>query len=580
MRFLLPFCVLMLLASPLLADVPALPALPPPPDPEQYVNDGHYAEYAEAAAAFLRDQPDSTSAPRVAMDLLQAATAFEDSSTVGRMQRLLITRYPTSMQTKFIIMSMGDGQQFAEMMAGVAADNFEDSPPDFAQRYDAAMRLGVAKFGATAMGDGAQLVRIILLARTVGDNQMVGAGVRLLNAGGQKEAIWIDILSTVADESKTIQARLDILHSIPYRAAAVPFERYLLNRLADADRHAPAAMRVEADDLLQEGRLSDALPLLETLCAGPNEAEPRLQFWRAWATAAGGNVVAADQQLRHLASQHAGDAWGKEADELAPAVGGIDANLASNVEAALSLSRRMKRGIAQLEGNASFEGADKQQTTFYAGINSPNLMELLVKRGDQTVLGYRVTDEDCSVYFQGDTEIAQYSKPLFLPTVRLDITRSGSDYRFAPHVVMANTFAEMENALSGLLAADAVSTRDGLGDVLRDFVRRGVFPMTPTPGPDGATVYTWVVPSAVTPEASKASFTVTSNGALTGFSSGGFSITDLRYGPLGTMSVNPPPLPNIPTADKGPMSVSALSAVLNRAGTMLFPPPVTQPAAK
>jgi hypothetical protein len=580
MRFLLAICALLFLTGPLLADVPALPALPPPPVPEQYVNDGHYAEYAEAAEAYLRDQPDATAAPRVAMDLLQAATAFDDNPTVAAMQRLLITRYPTSMQTKFIIMSMGDGQQFAEMMAAVAADNFEDPPPEFAARYDAAMRLGVAKFGATAMGDGAQLARIILLARMVGDNQLVTAGVRLLNAGGQKEVIWESILSTVADESKPIQARLDTLHAIPYRTAVVPFERYLLNRLSEADRHAPAAMRVEADDLIADGRLADALPLLESLCTGPTEAEPRLQFWRAWATAAGGNVVAADQQLRHLAGQHAGDLWGKEAADLAPAVGGIDANLAANVDAALSLTRRMKRGIAQLEGNATFEGADKQETTVYAGINSPTLMELLVKRGGDTLLGYRVTDQDCSIYFQGDTQITHYTKPLFLPTLRLDVGRSGVDYHFSPHVVMANTFAEMENSLSELLGADVLSTRDGLSDVLRDFVRKGIFPMTPEPGADGAMVYTWVVPYPMVPDSAQASFTVTSDGALTGFKSGGFSISDLRYGPLGTMSVNPPPLPSIPIDDKGPMSVSALSTVLNRAGGILVGQPTTQPAAK
>jgi hypothetical protein len=579
MRFLLPVVTLMVFSAAALADVSTLPALPPPPVPEQYINDGHYSEYAQAAEAFLRDQPDSTAASRVAMDLLQAATASDDGATVVQMQRLLIMRYPTSMQTRFIIMSMADGQQFAQMMASVSADNFEDPPPDFVPRYDAAMRLGVNRFGAAAMGDGAQLARTILLARMVGDSQLIQVGVRLLNLGGQRELIWASIVGTVADDSKPIQDRLDSLHALPYRAAVVPFERFLLSRLADKDRQAPAAMRIEADDLLVSSNLADAQPLLDKLCNGPTEAEPRIQFWRAWATAAGGNVVAADQQLRRLASQHPDDPWGKEAADLAPTVGGVDANLAANVEAALALSRRFKRGITQLEGHASFQTSDGQKMSLYAGINSPDLMELLLQHGTDTVLAYRVTDQDCSIYVQGDTEISHYTKPLFLPTPRLDLSRAGADYHFSGHLVMANTFAELENALSGLLANDILSTRDGVSDVLRYFVRKGIFPLNPAPAADGATVYTWVVPSVDSPNNVKASFTITSNGALTGFQSGNFTITDLRFGPPGTMTVSPPPLPSIPTADKGPMSNAVLSSVLGKTSAVLFPPPATQPAA-
>jgi hypothetical protein len=556
-----------------------------PPEPEDYLKDARYTQYAKDAQDFLQANPDSPAAPRVTLDLLTTAAAYQDQDAVVRTRKLLLTAYPNSVQAKFLVGEMSEVSQFNPIIASAADDNFGTMPPGFARNYDDAIRLGVTRFGPAALGSGPGLDRTAIMAKIANDPQVLKAVIDLLNNAGPTAETWRRILIITTDDAKSQLDRLGELHALTDRGVAVPFERYLLNQLSKADRDSLAAVKIEADDLLDAGRLGEALPMLDKIAAAPaggGGADARVLFWRAWANAATENIPAAVDQLSQLIKTQGSDPWGKEAAQLAPAISALDASLSRNAEAALTASRGLKAGTDVIEGNIDYTRADGQKINLYAGISAGKLLELLAKNGPDVIMGYRATDADASLFAKGDASVSHFTKPAVLPIPIFGIAKVGEDFAFGVNMKFSYSFDDLQAAMSKLLDSEYLSTREGLQDFVRGFARHGVFPLPPATSADGSTVYAWVSPDVTGATFKKVSFTVNSAGAITGVQAGGFTLSGLHYGPAGAFAVSAPALPALPAAEKGAMDMPVLQKALPEFIQIFSPPPpppATQPAA-
>jgi hypothetical protein len=373
--------------------------------------------------------------------------------------------------------------------------------------------------------------------------------------------------------------RLQKLHGLSDRAVAEPFEDFILTRLSDADRNSSAVVSIEADDKLADGQLSEALPFLNKLAP----TDPRLIFWQAWATAAGGDVPTADVALRNLAAAHPDDPWAKEANDLDPAVSGMELSLAKNVEAALTASRYINAGLDMLEGHVDYTRPDGVKVNVYAGYSAGKLLEVVGKKDDQTAFAYRATDTDASLFCLGFPSILHFGKPpalLYCP--RLALMHYGSGYALRRDLAhFTFSFDELATFFSTFASSDIVSTRSGLQDLLRSLIHQGVFPLPPETQTDGSTVYTWVMPNVATPDAQRVSFTVGPDGTITGFQTDSYAVSGIRYGKAGSIVLSYPPLPQLPAKEGGAMQTALLQQVLPYFLGMFYPPPpATQPSTQ
>ncbi|MGA2232837.1 MAG: hypothetical protein ABSH22_18205, partial [Tepidisphaeraceae bacterium] len=214
MSRLLCLSLVLSMAASALAQTPA-PA-PAIPEPEQYLSDGRYSEYVKDAQSYLDKNAAQPAAPRVAMDLLVTATVYNDQLSANKMRKTILAQYPTSPQAKYVIGELTDGGQFATLMSQVADDSFDTMPAGFADRYDQALRLGVARFGASALGDGPGLDREFIISRLAGDGQMQQVLVDYLNSMKERAAVWEQVLADVLND-KPILDRLALLHAVPDR---------------------------------------------------------------------------------------------------------------------------------------------------------------------------------------------------------------------------------------------------------------------------------------------------------------------------------------------------------------------------
>jgi len=573
-----PLIVLMFLAisAPLWAD--ATPAAPP--EPETFLAEGQYTDYAQQAQDFLNSQPDSPAAPRVALDLLVTASYFQDQGSAVKMRRLLVSRYPSSIQGRFVIGTLfRDGADFASVMAEMADENFVKMPVSFPSQYDTALQLGVARFGASALGEGPTLVREYVLTSLAGDKRLADATAQLIAASGPAAEQWKQALVDFMTGNEKPLARLKKLHLLTDRAAAEPFEDFILTRLSDADKNSAEVEEIEADDKLADGQLADALPFLNKMAP----TDPRLIFWQAWATAAGGDVPTADVALRNLAAAHPDDPWGKEANDLDPAVSGVELSLAKDVDAALAASRFINSGLDMLEGHINYTRPDGVKVDLYVGYNAGNLLELLGKEDEKTVFGYRATDTDASLFCRGFPSIVHFGKPpplLYCPRVALVRYGNGYTLRVDP-AHFTYSYDELAKFFSTFASSDIVSTRSGLTDLMRSLIHQGIFPMPPASQPDGSTVYTWVSPAVSTPTVAHVSVTVGPDGTITGFQTDTFSVSGIRYGKAGSIVLSYPPLPQLPLKEAGAIQTSILQQVLPIFINMYNPPPpATQPSTQ
>jgi|GEM_PF-6797341 len=575
------------------------PAILIAPEPETYLANARYSDYSQVAQAFLAQQHDSPAAPRVALDLLTTATVYNDAASAQKMAKLLLEDYPTSVQTRYMVSQMSDAQQFTGIMGSIADDHFNSMTPEFAIQYDQSLRLGVAKFGAAAVGTGPSLVRTALLTRIAGDGQVMGAIVQMLNsATGPQADQWRQILLLVADDSKPAMERLAKIHALSDRSAAVPFERYMLDQLKPEDRQSTDAMKIEADDLLDSNRLADALPLLGKLTAS-GKGDARTWFWHGWAAASTGDVSTAQSDFAQMKKSYAADPWTKLAGELSPALNDLDANLNRNVETALAISRRVSPGIDLLEGSAEVTRSDGHKIGISLDFESGKLLELMVKDGADVDMAYKAAysepaakdvkndgtikpmTADASLYLKSGKEINHFTAPAILPIPQIGLAPAGNDFVMLTNIRFSYNMDDLRTALSGLLASDYLATREGLKDYLHSLSHRGAFPLPPRAGANGATVYEWVSPAVSQPTATRAVFTVTGDNAISSVQAGSFNLTSLKYGAAGAFKLNVPPLPNLPVTERGQMGNGFVQPLL-QAFVSFFspPPPATQPATQ
>jgi hypothetical protein len=584
MSRLLCLSLVLFMAASALAQTPA-PA-PAIPEPEQYLADGRYPEYVKDAQSYLDKNAAQPAAPRVAMDLLVTATVYNDQLSANMMRKTILSEYPTSTQAKYVIGELTDGGQFATLMSQVADDSFETMAAGFADRFDQALRLGVARFGASALGDGPGLDREVIIARAAGEGQMQQVLVQVLNSIGDRATVWAQVLVDVLNDQKSVMDRLTLLHAIPDRSSAIPFERYLLNQLSSADRISPPAMKIEADDMLESGKLSDAAPLLEKLSpsTGATKPDPRILFWRAWAATAGDDQTGANLLFNQLRQSFPDNPWAKEAAELSPTAGVVELSLQKNVEAALTASRGFKRGIDLLEAQLQYTRSDGQKVDIYTGFNAGKQLEIQVKHGNDVGLVYRATDADASIYTPGytpgDAALLHFTKPALLPVPLFGMGRVDNDYLFQASFKFSTSFDDVQTALTNLAATDFLSTREGLQDFLRSFVRKGIFPQPPQAQADGSTLYEWINPQIDTPTYTKVSVTVAPSGNITALQAGGFAISSLRYGPAGTFALSSPPLPQVTVKEVGQMNTAILQQALTIFMAQFSPPPPRPPATQ
>lgn len=561
------------------ASQPALPIAPlaplastvqGPPEPEDFIPEGQYTDYARIAQDFLRSQPDSPAAPRVALELLINAAEVQDQGTVLRMRKLLLAEYPDSAVSHFVITTLfRDGRDFAATMAEIAAEHFVTLPVDFPPKFDQAMKLGVSRFGASALGEGPSLEWTFVLCRLAGDQRLAEAAGQLLAAAGPAGDQWRQAVLIFLDGKSAPLDKLAKLHALTDRGAAAIFEGFLLSRLSPDERSSAVAQEIDADDDLYNGNLAAAVPILTKL----NSNDTRLMFWRAWAAGATGDT-SADGMLKDLASSHSDDPWGKQAADLEPALAGVDSSLSKNVDAALNASRGLQNNLDLLQGTADFTRPDGVHVQLYVGYSAGKVLDISGSSDGNPVFTYRATDQEAWLFLKGDSSIEHFKKPVLLYSPRLGLVRFGNGYTLRADLThFTYSFDELATDLGAMLGSDIITTQPGLEDMMRNLIRQGILPMPPAANADGSVVYTWASPAVSTPDSRKISFTVDSTGAIVGCQFGDVHVTAIKYGRAGAFALSEPQMPSLPMKEMGQMESSSLQQALPVFFGLLYPPP-------
>jgi hypothetical protein len=547
------------------------------PSPEEYLQNGRYSAYQEEARAFLKDNHDAAEAPRVALDLMVAATVLDDPVTALRMRRALLLDYTSSVPAKYVMSLFREPQEYTSLMFGVFADSVESPPPGLPGKFNAAVRAGITRFqGQALLGGEGFIAFCAAMAHESGDTDVQNGAMNLLASAGPQGTQGLAIAQILIDDRTPLADRVTKLHALPDRNLVIPFERFLIGKMLPTERDELPVLKAQADDFIFQRRLSDALPILEKIPT--DNQDSRLEFWRAAAVAADGDNARGAHLLGDLAAKSPGDPWGKEAAQLQPVFAGLDRSLTSDADALLSALGKLKHQVSCVEMNASYTRDDKTQTEIYLGLISGERFEFSVRQGDIVKAACRSTPAGSSYYVDADRITHTYTEPgvVLAPTLQFN----GSTLSLSNQPDWVHVPDDLVNVMSNLMKLPFVANRDALLEWFGQSIRQGKFPASAT-GTDVKT-YVWLTPDPVEPKISRLEYGIDEAHSTITLTSGGFKITSMKFADRATpLDLKPPewPVGKMDAEDKINRNVAA--SIVQSTEIALFGAPVsstTQPS--
>jgi tetratricopeptide (TPR) repeat protein len=504
------------------------------PLPTRLSAQGDFQAYSERAQDYLEQHPDSPHAPRVAFDLLMAGTAARNPGVVKQATALLLLNYSTSLPAVYLVSTYKDAGAYGNLLSGLFDERVDQPDPAFTVGFTHAVRLGLQQFGTGLLGGEILALKAGLAAREAGDRALeILARSFLREAKPETQQLAAIAFETRLDAA----AKIEALHAQRGDATAALLERFLMVRLSDDERQAPAIKRIRAERAIQKGRFQESLEILDTFAAA--DLDPQLLFWLGWSLAARGNHEAAVIAIDQLQERFPESPWNRPARELAaclPTANESIENCAALLLPELLAMKKLQSTDFEIQLTYA-RGAARPPLDCYLAAsfdrNAENQVTVMIREAGRTLLAYRSRGRLTSVYFAEEPAIHHFQQAL-IPVPKLEIREEpDGSFQFTANARLESGLNPLPQNGPRIFDSEFLSTHDGLVALLRSLIRMGWFPAAPqVEGRD--TQLSWLILKTDVPEVERAEFHI-SGGKLTSFKAGPIQCTGLRYGQFGAM---------------------------------------------
>lgn len=552
----------------LVAVVPgAAPAAAPPqlacrPSPEQL------SAFGKEAAEFLRQHPEAPTAASVAFDLLLVATAAKDAALTDKMKTTLVMEYPRSVQARYVVSAFDSAKDFNSLLTEQVKKQGNPFTPGFASRYCAALHLwdehGLAgKLGRGKLGQARQektqrddgfLVQTVLLANLTGDRELESDCLQKL---AQSESDELEA-ARIALGGEGNPAKLALLYALTDNDAARVCERFIFAQLSPEEREQPEVARIVIERQLLQGKLAEALPVMEKLLA--RERDPRVLFWYGWCQSTLGK---GEQALTELVEQYPQSPWAKHGADWLTLIRQRQGNTDATASAlAKAISALYDRRPDMLQTIIGIRNKEKELGRIFLAVNAlDGIFELQISRSGKPWLCYRNTLHGCLVYVQGENAIHAYAQSGPYLTPQLDVKRNPD--ALGEFTVSHN--GSVNSSSLPLLYQEKIigldlgnwRSKEGAAAALTELVRAGWLPAAPQTGPAGCT-YRLAHPDVTDPKLADIEFYLGPDDQVRAINLKWLVCEDLRYGPIGSFQLTPLAWPSLPVEQHEKLEPSTL----------------------
>jgi hypothetical protein len=525
------------------------------PRPAEYLAGGRPDDYVAAARQYLDRNPSAPAAAMVVHDVLVVASITKDAALADEMKTRLLMDYSDSPYTRHVVSILGaygtnknnagnHVSEFHRLLKKVVTDRKDILSPAMAERFCRAVRAGVDCLGSSALGDDEFLLESTVLAQAAGDYRLE---TDLADRLGQSEDTAAKKIAAVAFSNRTAVEKVLGLHAIEGEPKARAIERLMHQRLAPQERKLPAVVKTVLENLVEEGKYRDALPLAQELLAGGDD--PQVRFLLACCQAAETHLEAASATLAELQARFPNSPWSQAGKDLAILVKSLPANLdrySRDMSAEIANLKRI--GMDACECKATYYAPSGRVFHGYVAVAPRDgVVEADVSEDDgRILLAYRTNTRNCSMYTGGEASIHEIDQNGCYPLLKtnLDYGADGEvQFSFNLNVVssMDALLASGQSLASSPLLASPVAIRN----LIEHYAKKGWLPAPPENSSRG-TIYRWVRAEPRSPKMAVIELLITPSGDIGWLRTPTLNVESFRHGPSGSFRLSPPAWPSLP----------------------------------
>jgi len=510
-------------------------------------------EYVQKAEKYMKDNPASIYNPRLALDCYVLAASIKDAPMIEQLRTLLLFQLTDTLQARYVASTFTSPAAYRDFVLDVTERGMDARWPVLPTVFSKVVRLGTDYFRDTLLSDGLFALYVHTIATEAGDKDLAAFADQRMKMLPPGEAPPAKLLEICSKEGLKPSERVKLLYALDEKGAAF-LAQFFSTRMSAEELQNPEMVPLLLDAAMKRLDYRGAIELIRSL-PEEKQADPKMLFWQGRCLFGLEQDGKAMEVLDALAAKDKAP-WAPHGKAFAGRIRTFDAGKAAAIDAAVAFIETLTKGVNSLELQGKYVSSDRKNpgtTSFYIGsLPKQGVVEFSISRDGKMLVAYKTTAATCEYYIAGDPGIVRIRQAGPVPLMSL--ARNANDHRrrysfrvaFAPPGTM-----RLVDLPPWLLA------RQGLEELITYTSRIKGWCIEPPKDEKDQKVY--ALTSAETEEAVSASlkFTVAENGAITGVTCGGLSIT-MQYAADESVKLSPPKWPTAPVAEKDTMDMDAL----------------------
>ena len=535
------------------------------PFPTPRVND--LDDYLREAMTFVTKNPDSKHTPRVLMDILMVFTAGKKETDRDKIRRMLIAKYPESLEARFAITLFEDAGDYRDTLLKMFNDDEQGSKTGFGRGFLPRAMMGFRAYDTDIFKQSEFLVRSIFAAEEKGELRVKDDLMRLVRSDEVGNDNEKELMKIAFDNELDHAAKIRAVHEKEDCGTKKFLTNYLVSRLSEKERNAFPIQKVFIESKLKSSKWDEAIVLIDRL--NPRKLSPNgsahVQFWKGWALASHGTLTGADKTLATVMEKYGQTAWGRTAQTLRSALARQTDSLEANVNGLEGVIMTLGDDVEVLELKTDWDLPEGPVISVYFSYRkAASEVLLFLSRDGKVHLAYDFSPQRSRMYTGADavTLVGTGQMPIFTPEFKFSESEDGR-LNFSANAKQANSLEAGKSSLKSMLDNPLFNTRSGLTKLVGRSTKLGWLPTTATRDQQGRRVLEWISPKTSEPGFEKLRIT-TEKGMLRSVESDdGFQLR-CRYGKANEVKLNPPKWPRSSenVVDKQNFGIALISKAL------------------
>ena len=431
----------------------------------------------EAMRKYLEAPQDSRQVKRLAIDALVLATVVGDATKTNRIKTDLLQRYPSSVETAYVLTTFADGKKLREFLDAQFLKELTDTQK--AQVAVRAIRLAFPKYQKELLEDQGFALRLARAAFMANDVGMCNECRKVLKDNNARVA------TLACDDLTPIEKRFSELQELSLKDefAALSlditgFQKHLLTLMTVEERTRPEIRRIVARNYLNASELAHALVEFEFLKDAIDD--PQIRFQHGVCLARMRRSDEARSVFKQLISKFADSPWRTSAETTLGLMEDLDSTIEKHAELLTEIIRAYRENKVEIfDMELCWNQPNGDVITVTVGIDLiQNKVEVVATKNETPLFGFLGNSAETNIYIKGEPAIIRLPKMSLLPNVQIDdgtIDKTG--FHGNTKITTGNSMSGLRKTCNDLLHNEQLTSKATMTLLMTGMVQMGRFPL-------------------------------------------------------------------------------------------------------